>query len=117
MIRNHAGPAELFLDAVAELIGRNRLAMGDERHLWRRAEPMQPAQDFVGIGKCVTAVIEMGMGQNHGVDAAWRNSKRRPVLETKGLETLKETATHERPGGPALEVVFRPGNGARSAQK
>ena len=37
----------------------------------------------------IAAVVEMGMGENDGIDAARFDRKRRPVLEAQRLEALK----------------------------
>jgi hypothetical protein len=43
----------------------------------------------------VPGVIQMGVAEHHCVEGARWNGEGFPILETKGLETLKETTLHE----------------------
>ena len=63
------GQPELLLDAPAQRVGRGRLAVGDERHPWRRLEAFQPAQDFVGVGVGGQHVEILHLGAHRHVGA------------------------------------------------
>ena len=49
VVGNHAGPAQLLFDPMAQSIRCRRLAMGDECRARRLLEPAKPSQDFIGI--------------------------------------------------------------------
>ena len=43
----------------------------------------------------IAGVVEMGVGENNGVDTARFDRERRPILEAQRLEALKQTAVDE----------------------
>ena len=65
----------------------------------------------------IAGVIEMGMGENNGVDGARLRGKRRPILQAQRLEALKQAAVDEQPVPFVLHEEFRSGNGTDAAEK
>ena len=65
----------------------------------------------------IAHVIQVCVGQDHGVDLARRHRKFRPIAKAQFLQPLEQTAVHEHPLPGVLEQVFRPGHGAGGAKK
>jgi dipeptidyl-peptidase-4 len=62
-------------------------------------------------------VIKVRVGQDDGVNLAWRDRKFRPVAKTKLFQALKEAAVYEHALPAVLEQVFGPGDGAGGTEK
>ena len=65
----------------------------------------------------IAAVIEVGMGENDGVDVIWRKGQGRPIAQAKLLVALEQTAIHQQALAIVLNGVFGTGDGAGTAQK
>ena len=65
----------------------------------------------------VTAVIEVGMRQYHGIDARGVDGKRRPVPLPQLLEPLKQPAVHEDAMASEIDQMLRAGDRTRRSQK
>ena len=65
----------------------------------------------------LAGVVEMGMGEDDGVDAARLDRKRRPILQAQRLEALKQAAVDEKPMIALLDEILRSGDRAGAAEE
>ena len=65
----------------------------------------------------VTAVVEVPVGQDDGIDAGGRHRERGPVAQAQGLVALEEPAVHQHPRTSRFEQVARTGHGGVGAEE
>ena len=65
----------------------------------------------------IAGVVQMGVRENDGVDAARFDRKLRPILEPQRLETLKQAAVDEQLMLLVLDEVFRAGDRPGAAEE
>jgi hypothetical protein len=54
----------------------------------------------------IAAMVEMGMGENDGFDAARLDRERRPILEAQRIEALKQAAVDQKFMLAILDGIF-----------
>jgi len=91
-------------DDADELAGRRRAVHGT----------VEPVEDQP---REVTAVVEMGVGQHHGVDGRRVHGEARPVLEPELLEPLEQAAVDEEPAPAVIEEELAPRHRAHAAEE
>src|SRR3989338_962633 len=62
----------------------------------------------------IAAMVEMGMGQDHGLNRGGIHRKRCPVLESEFFQTLEKTAIYEKAFPVGFHEMPRPCYSARS---
>ncbi len=65
----------------------------------------------------IAGMIEMGMGQEHGVEARRMRPAARPVAQAQLLVALEQAAIDQKPLAVDLEKIFGAGDGADGAEK
>jgi len=65
----------------------------------------------------MAAVVEMGVGENNGINTAGLDRESLPILQAQCLEALRQAAVHEQPLPFTLDEIFRPGNRTATAEK
>ena len=60
----------------------------------------------------VAHVVQVGVREHDGIEAAWRDGKLVPVSEAKLFQPLKQPAVEQNPSSIVLEEVFGTGDGA-----
>ena len=65
----------------------------------------------------VAAVVNVRVGEDHGVDLSRIDRQRRPVAQAQLLVALEQPAVDQYPRCALLNQVFRAGDGVGSAQK
>ena len=65
----------------------------------------------------IARMVEMGVGQNDGIDLAWINREACPVAKPERLETLEQAAIDEQTMIAALDQELRSGDRPGAAQK
>ena len=63
----------------------------------------------------IAAMVQMGMGQNHGVDRGRWDRKRLPVQFAQVLQPLEQPAIDEQPVAVAFQEMLGPGDRACAA--
>ena len=75
------------------------------------------AESFADKSWQVPAVVEVGMGEHHRVQAGGRNGERRPVPASQRGDTLVEAGVDQHAAGAALDEEAAPGDGARGTEE
>ena len=111
---------------VAVLVGLPRVFFLDAAGI-RQYQPAQvgrtagaedaPAEALRDEPRQVADVIEMRMRQDDGVDRVRRHRTILPVSEPEILQPLEQSAVDKDAVPPVIEEIFRPGDGARRAEK
>ena len=80
------------------------------------ADDRSPESVF-GQQRKIPGVVEMGMGQDDGLDLFWVDRKRRPVAQTQLLEALKQAAIDQDAMLVRFDQIFRARYGADTAKE
>jgi hypothetical protein len=62
-------------------------------------------------------MVDMGMGEQHGIDACRIDRQRSPVAQAQLLEALEQAAIHQQPRAAELKQIFRAGDGTDAAEE
>ena len=65
----------------------------------------------------ITAMVEVGVGENDRMDLARRDRQRLPVAFAQFLEPLEEPAVDQNTHARGVEEVLRAGDGSRGAEE
>jgi len=106
------GPARVLFLEVAR-IGKDDAAQIDGR----RRRQHGPVETAAHHDRQVAGVIEVSVGQHHGVDRGGFDRRRIPIALPEILEPLEQPAIDEQPEAVVLEQVLRAGDGARGAEE
>ncbi len=123
----------LGVERQGRMVLREAVAVGEFRVLFLQEAAVgqqDPAQLVGQLGRMdaaakavlheqgqVAAVIEMGVGEDHRVDAVRGDGHRRPVALPELLEALKQAAIDQDPAAAGLQQVFRAGHGPDAAEE
>ena len=69
---------------------------------------MGPSKPVLDQQRQIAAVIEMGVGEDHRLNVARVDGKRRPVLEAQRLEALKQAAVDQELAAVFSSAYFEP---------